>query len=283
MTLHDALADARTKLTGVGLRADEVAIDVDVYACTILGWDRARLLADLRQPRPPALEPRFSEWVARREQREPTPYIVGVREFWGLEFEVSPAVLIPRPESELIVEEALRVLGRLEGARIADAGTGSGCLAIAIACESASASVVATDISGDALEVAALNARRHSVDSRVRFVHTSYLDGVGGPFDLIVANPPYVKDGDKPGLSRQVAGYEPHVALFGGGDGLRGVTAVLEAGASKLVPGGWLIVEFGLGQDDQVQALIDDDPAFRLDRLRQDLQGIARTAVAQRT
>lgn len=283
MTLHDALAAARTKLTGVGLRADEVAIDVDVYACTILGWDRARLIADLRQPRPKALEPRFSEWVARREQREPTPYIVGVREFWGLEFEVSPAVLIPRPESELIVEEALRVLGKQEGARIADAGTGSGCLAIAIACESASASVVATDLSADALEVAALNARRHGVDSRVRFVHTSYLDGVGGPFDVIVANPPYVKDGDKPGLSRQVAGYEPHVALFGGGDGLRGVTAVLEAGASKLVPGGWLIVEFGLGQDDQVQALIDDDPAFRLDRLRQDLQGIARTAVAQRT
>jgi len=282
LTLHDALADARARLTGVGLRADEVAIDVDVYACTILGWDRARLLADLRQASPAALEPRFSEWVARREQREPTPYIVGVREFWGLEFEVSPAVLIPRPESELIVEEALRVLGSLEDARIADAGTGSGCLAIAIACESALASVVATDISGDALEVAALNARRHNVDSRVRFVHTSYLDGVSGPFDLIVANPPYVKDGDKPGLSRQVAGYEPHVALFGGGDGLRGVTAVLEAGASKLVPGGWLIVEFGLGQDDQVQALIDDDPAFRLDRLRQDLQGIARTAVAQR-
>jgi release factor glutamine methyltransferase len=282
LTLHDALADARTRLTGVGLRADEVAIDVDVYACTILGWDRARLLADLRQPRPAALEPRFSEWVARREQREPTPYIVGVREFWGLEFEVSPAVLIPRPESELIVEEALRVLGSQEGARIADAGTGSGCLAIAIVCESASASVVATDISGDALEVAALNARRHSVDSRVRFVHTSYLDDVDGPFDLIVANPPYVKDGDKPALSRQVAGYEPHVALFGGGDGLRGVTAVLEAGASKLVPGGWLVVEFGLGQDDQVQALIDDEPALRLDRLRQDLQGIARTAVARR-
>lgn len=281
MTLHDALSEARARLTRAGIRADEAAIDVEVYARTILGWDRARLIADLREPMPAALEPTFSAWVARREQREPTAYITGTREFWGLDLTVSSAVLIPRPESELIVEAALRLVPTDRPARLADVGTGSGCLALAIAHERPLVTVTATDISAEALVVASGNATRLGMSDRVHCVCTSFLDGVDGPFDLIVANPPYVKDGDLPALSRQVAGYEPHVALFGGSDGLRAVAQVLDGAATRLVPGGWLVMEFGLGQDEGVSALITAHPAFRLDHILHDLQGIPRTAVAQ--
>ena len=133
MTLHETLAAARQRLVAAGIAADEAAIDVDMYARTILGWDRVRLLTEQQAPAPAALEPRFSEWLSRREQKEPSAYILGVREFWGLEFEVSPAVLIPRPESEFIVEEALARVNGSGSPAIADVGTGSGCIAIAIA------------------------------------------------------------------------------------------------------------------------------------------------------
>ena len=282
MRLADTLAGARAQLVAAGLTPADAAIDVDLYARTILGWDRARLLVDQADPAPAALEPRFSEWVERRAHREPSAYIIGTREFWGLDFLVSPAVLIPRPETEFIVEEALPLLRAIDSPRIADIGTGSGVLAVALAHELASASVVATDISAQALAVAGRNAATHGVDSRLTLVQTSYLDGVDGPFDVIVSNPPYVREGDKPALSRDVR-HEPDVALFGGDDGLRHVAGVLDAAVAKLRPGGWFLMEFGYGQEDGVRALIAARPALRLDRIREDLQGIARTAIVQRS
>lgn len=283
-TLHEALAAARARLVGAGIAQAEAAIDVDVYACEILGWDRARLLTELRAAQPDDLEPRFSEWIARREQREPTAYILGRREFWGRDFMVSPSVLIPRPETELIVDEALAILTGAGGlGRVADVGTGSGCIGVSIAADVPSIRLVATDISRDALLVAQANAARHGVLDRTTIVATSYLDGVDGPFDLIVSNPPYIKDGDKPALSRQVAGYEPHVALFGGADGLGGPTAVLDAARAKLTPGGRLLFEFGLGQDDRIEALVAQYPDLTLERFRNDLQGIPRTAVVRKS
>ncbi len=282
MRLADTLAGARAQLVAAGLTPADAAIDVDLYARTILGWDRARLLVDQADPAPAALEPRFSEWVERRAHREPSAYIIGTREFWGLDFLVSPAVLIPRPETEFIVEEALPLLRAIDSPRVADIGTGSGVLAVALAHELASASVVATDISAQALAVAGQNAATHGVDSRLTLVQTSYLDGVDGPFDVIVSNPPYVREGDKPALSRDVR-HEPDVALFGGDDGLRHVAGVLDAAVAKLRPGGWFLMEFGYGQEDGVRALIAARPALRLDRIREDLQGIARTAIVQRS
>ena len=282
MRLADTLAGARAQLVAAGLTPADAAIDVDLYARTILGWDRARLLVDQADPAPAALEPRFSEWVERRAHREPSAYIIGTREFWGLDFLVSPAVLIPRPETEFIVEEALPLLRAIDSPRVADIGTGSGVLAVALAHELASASVVATDISAQALAVARQNAATHGVDSRLTLVQTSYLDGVDGPFDVIVSNPPYVREGDKPALSRDVR-HEPDVALFGGDDGLRHVAGVLDAAVAKLRPGGWFLMEFGYGQEDGVRALIAARPALRLDRIREDLQGIARTAIVQRS
>jgi release factor glutamine methyltransferase len=282
LTLHDVLAAARDRLVAAGISPEEAALDVELYARTILDWDRGRLLGERRGPVPDGLEPQFSAWLQRREQKEPTAYIVGSREFWGLEFEVSPAVLIPRPESEFIVEEALRHLEGDGEARIADVGTGSGCIGIALARSVPRARVVATDISRDALEVARRNARRHGVDGRVHLVETSYMDGLDGGFDLITSNPPYVKERDRQFTSRAVVRYEPHVALFGGEDGLGGVRAVLDAAVSRLRPGGRLIFEFGLGQDEEIRELVGGRPEFRLDRIREDLQGIPRTAVVER-
>jgi release factor glutamine methyltransferase len=281
LTLHERLTEARARLVAAGIRPDEAAIDVDLYAGTILGWDRARLLAEQHQSVPSQLEPRLSEWVDRRARREPSAYITGVREFWGLEFAVTPAVLIPRPETEFIVEEALAIVGRSTDALVADIGTGSGCVAVAIAHDHSACRVVATDISPDALEVARGNAMRHAVVEQITFVETAYLDGVAGPFDLIAANPPYVKDGDKPVLGADVR-YEPDVALFGGAEGLRDIAGVLDAAIEKLDRGGWLVMEFGYGQEEHVERLVADRAALALVRVRADLQGIPRTAIIQR-
>ena len=282
-SLHETLAAARAQLVSAGITPAEAAVDVPLFACTILGWDRARLLAEKSALPPASLEPRLSEWIARRIAREPAAYIVGAREFWGLDFLVSPAVLIPRPETEFIVEETLTILGGLgvTSAWLADIGTGSGNVAVSVAHELPQCHVTATDVSAEALNVARANARRHGVDERVTFVETSYLDGVEEVFDLIMANPPYVKDGDKPALGRDVR-HEPDVALFGGASGLRGLEAVLDAAVAKIQPGGWLVMEFGFGQEDEVRKLVSARPALRVERVHADLQGIPRTAIIQR-
>ena len=281
MTLQEILAAARDRLVEAGIAADEAAIDVDLYARTILGWDRARLLAEHRSPRPAQLEPRFSQFIERRTRHEPSAYITGSREFWGLDFAVTPAVLIPRPETEFIVEESLALLRPIAGPRIADIGTGSGNIAVSLAHERQDAHVIATDVSGDALAVALTNAERHGVADRIEFVSASYLGGVEQDFDLIAANPPYVRDRDRPALGRPVR-HEPEVALFGGDSGLRDIAGVLDTASVKLRPGGWLVMEFGFGQEDDVRALVDARPTLRLERFRADLQGLARTAIIQR-
>jgi release factor glutamine methyltransferase len=281
LTLHERLVEARGVLAAAGIAQAEAAIDVDLYARTILGWDRARLLVERQADTPPQLEPRFSEWVERRRRREPSAYILGIREFWGLEFEVTPAVLIPRPETEFLVEEAVGLLPTLGETAVADVGTGSGCVAVSLARERPRCRVTATDISTGALDVARRNAARLGVADRVRFVATSYLNGVPGPFDVITANPPYVKDGDKPALAPAVK-HEPEVALFGGTEGLRDITGVLDAAGVTLTPGGWLVMEFGYGQEEQVEALVAARPPLTLRRVRADLQGIPRAAIIQR-
>jgi len=281
--LHLTLASARSRLVSAGIRPEEAAVDVPLFACTILGWDRARLLSEQSRPAPPSLEPRFSEWIARRIAHEPTAYIVGHREFWGLDFVVSPAVLIPRPETELIVEEAIEIVraAQIPSPEIADIGTGSGNLAISLVQSIPGSHVIATDVSPDALTIARQNARAHDVEARIVFVETTYLDGVERDFDVIVANPPYVRSGDKPALSRSVL-HEPDVALFSGEEGLIAVEGVLDTANGWLRPSGWLVMEFGFGQSPAIAALIAKRPTLRLDRFREDLQGIPRTAIIQR-
>lgn len=281
VSLHDVLAAKRQGLTEAGIPAVDAALDVDLYTRTLLGWDRARLLTSLQDPVPEGLEPGLSAWTARRELGEPSAYIVGTKEFFGLELAVSPDVLIPRAESEFIVEEALAVLDGRAAPRVADLGTGSGCLAIALATERADATVTATDISAKALAVAKGNAVRHGVADRVTFVETSFLDGLDGPFDVVMANPPYVRELDRGGLSRGVR-HEPEVALFGGRNGLQAIAATLDAAIRVVVPDGFLVMEFGYGQEEDVENLVAERQGLRLDHVRQDLQGIPRTAVVQR-
>jgi release factor glutamine methyltransferase len=281
--LHERLSEARERLVAAGIAPGDAAIDVDLFARTILGWDRARVLTARSEPAPAALEPRLSEWILRRAEREPSAYIVGNREFWGLDFRVNSDVLIPRPESEFIIEESLAILATLTttSPRLADIGTGSGNLAVSLVHEVPGAHIIATDVSATALAVARDNARRHAVAERVTWIETSFLDGIDGPFDLIAANPPYVKEGDKPGLARDVR-HEPDVALFGGASGLQGLEAVLDAAVRTLTAGGWLVMEFGFGQEDDVRQLVAARPSLRIDRVRADLQGIPRTAVIQK-
>ncbi len=304
ISLFEKLAEARQRLAAAGISPTEAAVDVDLYTRTILGWDRARLLVERSAAVPASLEPRFSEWIERRSAREPSAYIVGVREFWGLDFRVTPAVLIPRPETEFVVEEGLRLIRsgdlkgsgnecmtadnkgddgirRTSGLRIADVGTGCGCIAVSFAREIPDCCLIATDVSAEALAIAQENAARHGVAERIEFIQTSYLNNVDGVFDLVAANPPYVKDHDKQALSPDVR-HEPDVALFGGPTGMRDIEGVLDTATSKLRPGGWLVMEFGFGQEDSVRARVATREALRLERVHADLQGLPRTAVIER-
>jgi release factor glutamine methyltransferase len=298
VTTRELVLQARARLVAAGIEPGEAAMDAELLAREVLGWDRARFLAHEPDPAPPSLAAPFTALVARRERREPVSGILGRREFWGLDFEITRDVLTPRPETEIIVEEAVArgagdraraalstgsARSRRPPLRIADVGTGSGCLAVALALEFPRATVVATDVSAPALDVARRNATRHDVLDRIEFRLTSLLDGVLPPFDLVVSNPPYVPTADLVGLPPEVRDHEPRQALDGGADGLDAVRALVQGAAGVLAPGGWLIVEFGCGQEAGVRAAIaGSEPALDLVVIRQDLQGIPRTVVASR-
>ncbi len=281
-TIQARVASARQQLRDAGLSPTEADLSARLLAEHLLGWSTERFLVDAIEPEPDGFFTRYDAVVARRAAREPLPYITGHREFWGLSFEVTPDVLIPRPETELIVEAALALHpDAAASVRVADLCTGSGCVAIAIARERPHASVLATDISGAALTVARRNAVRHGVGDRMTFECADLLQNVTGVFDLILANPPYVRSGDLPALQPEVR-EEPDVALFSGPEGLD-VTRRLIADAPAFLRGGaHLIFEFGLGQDDEIESLVAASPTLTLIDMRRDLQGIARTAVARR-
>jgi release factor glutamine methyltransferase len=285
-TLHSCIQKARRRLERAGIEAVEAAIDADVLARHALGgWERGQLLAGLRDASPPGFAEGFEPLVRRREQREPTGYLTGHREFWNIDIEVGPGVLIPRPETELIVEEVLaRVTSRAEGPRlrIADVGTGSGCLAVALARWLPGAHIVATDVSDAALRVARRNAARHEVRDRVLVLQGNLLQGTDGLFDVIVSNPPYVPAGDLASLQPEIREFEPVGALDGGPDGLDLIRRLVPEAATRLVPGGWLMFEFGFGQSEGVRAIIANEPRLDLVDVRADLAGIPRVAVARR-
>jgi release factor glutamine methyltransferase len=282
-TIHQHVADARGRFRDAGLSARGAELDARLLAQFVLGWSAERFVTSVNEPEPPDFAPKYEALVRRRVDREPLAYIVGQQEFWGLPFEVSPAVLIPRPETELIVEVALELVRSTDvPLQIADVCTGSGCVAVAIATERPAACITATDISPVALDVARRNAARHGVADRIQFRLADLLNGVSGIFDLIACNPPYVAEKDKRGLQPEVRDYEPDVALFGGMDGFHIVERLVRSAAGSMRPNGHLIFEFGLGQDERVESLIENSGTFTLVELRRDLQGIARTALVQR-
>jgi release factor glutamine methyltransferase len=252
------------------------ALDAEVLARHVLGWDRARWVADSRDAPPAGFAPAFSSAIDRRARGEPIAYITGTREFWGLDFEVTPAVLIPRPETETLVEQAPKLIDA-RGAgpvRVADVGTGSGCVAVALAHSRPSVTVAATDISDEALDVARRNAVRHGVADRVTFRCARVLDGVG-PVDLVVSNPPYIGHQDEASVMKDVLDFEPHRALFSGNDGLDVIRELL-AGVRGRTPVPPLLFEFG-GAEAPIRAAVEAS-GLTLVEVTRDLAGLPRVA-----
>ena len=280
-SVADRLSTARTRLEAAGIPPLDAAFDVEVLARHVLHWDRASLIARARDAEPDGFSTRLDVLLARREAREPVAYIVGSREFWGLDFDVTRDVLIPRPETEIIVEESLAFAREYPCRHVVDVGTGSGCLAVSIAHELAQVQVTAIDTSDAALAVARRNAARHGVLERVTLRHGDLLQGLTAPADLIVANPPYVPDDELAHLQEDVVRYEPHEALFGGPTGLEIVERLFHKAPDHLARGGRLIVEFGFGQGEAVKRLAES-VGWQVVGIRGDLQSIPRTIVLAR-
>ena len=247
-------------------------------ACFVLGWDQAQVLARTDHF-PAAAERRSLEaLVARREKREPLAAITGRREFWSLDFTVNGDTLIPRPESETIIEAALEtVTGRDAPLKVLDLGTGSGCLLLALLWELRNATGLGVDVSEGALKVARLNAGALGLEARARFLQSDWGVGINGGvdadegrFDLIVANPPYVADGEFAGLEPEVARFEPRLALSGGPDGLQAYRALAPGIGSLLAPGGRAFVEIGAAQE-KTASVIFQQQGLRVAHVHRDL------------
>jgi release factor glutamine methyltransferase len=282
-TINARIAEGRQRLLDAGIARDEAALDARLLAQAILEWDAARILTSGDEGEPPTFADRYASQISRRARREPLPYITGRREFWNLTFEVSPDVLIPRPETEGLIEASLERFPDPEPSRrVADVCTGSGCVAVALAVERTQWRVVGADISAAAIDIARHNAVRHGVSDRVEFLAGDLLMPLSARFDLIVANPPYVPSRVRSVLQREVRDFEPEVALFSGADGLDLIRRLVTEAPARLEPGGYLLFEFGDGQEAAVEQLISANQALKMIDVKNDLQGIARIAVTQR-
>jgi release factor glutamine methyltransferase len=248
----------------------------------VLGKDRTFLISRAEDQVDEDSLAKFCESVARRATGEPFQYIVGVQDFFGREFQVTPEVLIPRPETELLVEAAIDLAG--PHPFICDVGTGSGCIAITLVCEIGDARAVAVDISPAALEVAKLNANSFSVTDRIRFAISDCFGSLSARedhFELIVSNPPYVAGETMAGLQREVRDHEPLMALSPGPDGLTVIRRLLVEAPPFLKAGGHMLMEIGFDQGETVRKLVDDS-VWNLLEIRPDLQGIPRIVVLQK-
>lgn len=279
LPLRQVLAWAIQRLAAAG--NDSPRLDAEVLLAHVLGQDRAWLYQyPQAHPEPAALN-RLAELLNRRQQREPVAYLTGHKEFFGLEFEVNPSVLIPRPETELLVETALQLAQGRFCPSIVDVGTGSGCIAVALARHLPAARIWAVDISCQALAVARRNVRRHTAAGRVNLVQADLLQPVTGPFDVIASNPPYVSP-DELGagtMQPEVARYEPRLALDGGNEGLAVIDRLLAQARTKLKPGGQVLVEIGAAQGQAALRLARAYfPGAKVE-LKQDLAGLDRLLV----
>jgi release factor glutamine methyltransferase len=240
-------------------KIDAPRLDAEVLLAHVLACRRIDLYASFDAEVAPADRAAYRNVVRQRTEGKPVAYLVGKREFYSLDFEVDPSVLIPRPETEILVGEALQRLPREAPSRFLDVGVGSGAVAVAIAAHRPLATAVAVDVSPATLNVAEKNARKHGVDDRISFSQSNLYDRLppGDRFDLIVSNPPYVRTSETPRLAREVREYEPSVALAGGDDGLACLRPLLEGAPDRLVAGGWILVEFGIDHAEPLRAIAE--------------------------
>ena len=278
MTLREALRQAEAQ---IALRnIPDARIEAELLLMHALGIQRAELYARLAEPLPSAVGDKFEALVERRLRHEPAAYILGRHEFYGVELYVDSQVLIPRPETELLVETALvfveRRFGKEQPCSIVDTGTGSGAIAIVLALHLPRARIYATDTSSGAIDVAGVNCTRHGVNGRVELLLGDLLDPLSRSVDLIVANLPYVKDADIPQLMPEIRDFEPVAALAGGADGLDKVRLLLAQSKGHLLPRGAVMLEIGLGQaEEAVSIAARHFPESKVDLLK-DFAGIER-------
>jgi release factor glutamine methyltransferase len=275
-------ADERFKKEGI----PTPRLDAEVLLAETLGLDRVGLYTHFDQPLQPDELARFKQLILRRLRREPVAYILGRKEFWSLPIRVSPDVLIPRPETETLVAEVLKVLAPAgkEDLRLLEIGTGSGAISIALAREQPAARITASDISPKALSVAKENAEHNGVREQIRFLQGDLFQPVpkGETFDLVVSNPPYITQAEISSLTPEVRDYEPRVALSGGKDGLDFFRRALPSVNEYLRPGGWFLAEMGAGQDSQVLNIAEKNRELDSFGFAKDLSGIPRVFKARR-
>jgi release factor glutamine methyltransferase len=279
MTYEAALATARGALADAGIT--RAAIDARLLMAAAAGIDMAALISRARDPLPALAQARFDAHLRRRLGGEPVARILGEKEFWGLRFEIGAATLVPRPETETLVECVLERVRRLKAdIAICDLGTGSGAILVALLKELPEAHGAGTDISAVALDLARRNAERHGVANRVTFEQVAFADGPRGPFDVVVSNPPYVRSGAIPRLERDVREFDPRVALDGGADGLDAFRAILARAEALVAEGGIAAFETGHDQADDVAGLCRAHGLVNVE-VRNDLSGTARVVVAK--
>ncbi len=279
-TAGEAAARLRRRFAAAGVESP--ASDAEALLCWALAWERARLHAHPEAPVPEEASARLEEAARRREGREPLAYILGEREFWSLPFRVGPGVLIPRPETELLVERAAALLGGRGPVRVLDLGAGCAAVAVALARELPGCRVTATDVSERALALARENARLNGVEDRVEFLRADLFEGLpaGERFEAVVSNPPYVCSAAIGGLMPEVARHEPREALDGGPDGMRLLRAIVQGAPARLWPRGILLLEMAPEQAPGCAEELRRTGAFGEPLLRRDLAGRERVLEA---
>jgi release factor glutamine methyltransferase len=281
VTLRDALSSAISHLTVANVPSPR--LNAELLLMFTLGCDRAYLYAHPERKLSTDDQSRYDQALTEREGGVPTQYVTGHQEFWGMDFIVTPAVLIPRPETEHVIETVLQSVGRAPSPggsfRIVDVGTGSGCIALALAKELPRAEIHATEISTGALEIARANAARLQLEARVQFHCTDLLQGLEpGAFDFVVSNPPYVGESEEDQVQLEVRKHEPHNAVFAGATGLEVIERLIPQAHESLKPGGWLMMEISGTVAERVRGLLAE---WNEVEITNDLQGIPRVVSAR--
>ncbi len=281
LTLRELATQAESQLK-TSPHPDRARQDAETLLLHVVHQDRAWLISHWDEEASIEIQPEYDSLTTRRQTGEPLQYITGSSEFFGLPFSVGPGVLIPRPETEHLVEEVIRLAQDLPNASIADIGTGSGIIAVALANALPSAQITAIDCSPQALAIARENAGLNHVEDRITFLEGDLLVPVAGQrFDILASNPPYIPSADHDSLSVEVRDHEPHSALFAGEDGLDLYRRLIPDALPLLAPGGWLALEIGFGQQEPIEALLKGSNFTEI-RFMDDYQQIPRIAVARK-